>query len=53
MCKSRLVNEVTDGEGHGQYYLGSVNSTPHHDDDWTVTLNIGSRPVDFKIDNGG
>lgn len=50
MCKSRLVSEVTKGEGHVQYYLGSVNSTHQDDDDWTVTLNIGNTPIDFKID---
>lgn len=49
VCKSKLVREVTEAEGHEQYYLGSVNGTPQDDDDWTVTLNIANRPVVFKI----
>lgn len=49
MCKSRLVSEVTEGEGHGQYYQVPINSTSHDDDDCTLTLNIGSRPVYFLL----
>lgn len=53
VCKSRLVSEVTEAEGQGQYFLGSVDSTPYDDDDWTVSLNIGSsEPINFKIDTG-
>lgn len=50
-CKSKLVIEVTENEGHEQYYLVSVHDTSH-DNEWTVTLNTGNRPADFKSDTG-
>jgi len=53
VCKSRRVSEVTEDEGQEEeYYLGSVNGTPHNDDEWTVTLNIDSLPVDFFMETG-
>ena len=53
MCKSKVVNEVTEQEENTAYFLGSVKSTPlSSGKQWTVKLNICHKQVTFKIDTG-
>lgn len=50
MCLTKTVRELT--EDIDQIHFLSAISKDHSNGNWTVTLQIGDTPTDFKIDTG-